>query len=127
MKRIHFLVPDVDDAKELMDSLREAGVPDQHIRLVAKDHAQLEKAGISQETLRKEIGALGGGVGGLISHLVEMAVPGRKPEDLESAIEQGHLLIVIDVPKSRVEDVSELVKKHQNQWYTQLTGQLGPA
>jgi hypothetical protein len=58
-------------------------------------------------------GALGGaGVGAWLGGMVGMNVSSTRLKDFEDAVERGELLVLVDVPFARVDDVSERVKKH---------------
>jgi hypothetical protein len=54
----------------------------------------------------------GAGLGGWWSSLIGASVGNRRIKDYEEAIEKGELLVMVDVPKDRVEKIEELVKKH---------------
>ncbi len=54
----------------------------------------------------------GAGVGAWVSSMIGADVPNSQLKDFQSAIDQGQLLFMIDVPKARVDEISELVKKH---------------
>lgn len=168
MKHLHLLAPDVERAKQLIDELRQEGIEERHIHLIAKDHALLEKEHLPEASLLQEsdvvpavekgvaaggvtgllagiaaitfppaglalgggavlgTGLLGAGLGGLISGLTGISHPNSRLEEFKSAIEEGHILMLIDAPKDRFEEIAELVKKHQNDWFAQLSGQRGP-
>lgn len=54
----------------------------------------------------------GAGVGAWLSGMVGLNVGNTRHKQFEDAIEKGALLMMIDVPISRVEEISELVKSH---------------
>jgi hypothetical protein len=55
---------------------------------------------------------MGAGLGGWWSSLIGASIGNRRIKDYEAAIEQGELLVMVDVPKDRVEEIEALVKKH---------------
>jgi hypothetical protein len=151
MKRIYFLVPDIEITKKIVDELLLARVEERHIHVLAKRDTPLEdlpEATFLQKTdfipaLEQGI-AIGGatgmlaglvavalptglvlgggavlamalagaGLGGWWSSLIGASVGNRRIKDYEEAIEKGELLVMVDVPKDRVEKIEELVKKH---------------
>jgi hypothetical protein len=54
----------------------------------------------------------GAGVGGLMSSMVGISADSRRIEDYQSAIDRGELLLIIDVPRERVEEIETIVLKH---------------
>lgn len=54
----------------------------------------------------------GAGVGGLLSSMVGSSIGNRQIQQFAEAIENGQFLIMIDVPRQRVEEIEALVKKH---------------
>lgn len=168
MERLYLLIPDAERARRLIYELRESGVDDHHIHLVANRPELLEKGSLHQASLldraefipEVEKGAAAGGVTGLLAGLAAMTfppaglvvgggailglgllgaglgawiagtvgatVPDHHLQELEIGVEQGNLLMLIDVPGKRVEDISELLKRHQNDWERELTGSKGP-
>ena len=58
-------------------------------------------------------GALGGaGFGAWISGMIGVSLPNSRLERFESAIEDGMLLMMVDVPKQRVDEFQAMVKEH---------------
>lgn len=55
---------------------------------------------------------LGAVLGGWASGMISTSVPNRRLRSFETAIERGELLLMADVPKERVDDISTLIKKH---------------
>jgi hypothetical protein len=55
---------------------------------------------------------LGVGFGAWMSSMVGVGLPSRRLEKFEQAIERGELLLMIDVPRGRVEEIEEIVKRH---------------
>ncbi len=54
----------------------------------------------------------GAGVGAWISSMIGSDVPNSQLKEFQASIDAGQLLFMIDVPKVRVDEISELVKKH---------------
>lgn len=54
----------------------------------------------------------GAGLGAWIGGMVGMNVDNRQIKEFESAIESGELLVLADVPTSRVDEIETSVKKH---------------
>ncbi|MDX1655101.1 MAG: DUF1269 domain-containing protein [Candidatus Competibacteraceae bacterium] len=168
MRRLYLLIPDPERARALVVDLRDNGVGDEQLHLVAKDHHRVEEVAAHEATLLQrseflpavERGAAAGGATGLLAGIAAVTFPpaglvlgggailgmgligaglgawiaGTQGENLsdyqieefEQAIEEGQILLLIDVPAERAEEVIELVKYHQNQWERELTGRSGP-
>ncbi len=58
------------------------------------------------------MGAAGAGIGALMSSMVGSGLPSSRLEKFERDINQGEVLVLIDVERTRVEEIEELVKKH---------------
>ncbi len=152
MRRLYFLVPDLDSAKKIVDELLLARVEERHIHVIAKEGTPLEnlpEASFLQKTdfvpaLERGLavggatgvlaglvamtfppaglvlggGALlsvalaGAGFGAWLSSMIGASVPNSRLKQFEDAIEQGEILFLVDVPKSRVEEIDEMVKRH---------------
>lgn len=54
----------------------------------------------------------GAGLGGLVSALISKDIPNRQLTAFQGAIAAGQLLLMVDVPKQRVEEVATLIKSH---------------
>lgn len=169
MKRLYFLVPDLDVAKRLIDDLLLARIPEKDLHLVAKDKHLLEQqelpsAGIMQESdvvpaIEKGVGvggvtgllagiaavtfppaglALGGGAilattlagagfGAAVAPMIGISAPNTKLKEFEDAIERGEVLFLVDVPKERVEEIEDLVRKHHEEAKVEGTDPTKPA
>jgi hypothetical protein len=152
MRRLYFLVPNVKDARKIVEELLLARVEERHIHIVAKEGVSMEdlpEAGMMQKSdfipaLERGIAvggatgalaglvavtfppagiALGGGAvlatalagagaGGWFSSMIGSSVPNSQIKQFEKAIEAGELLMMVDVPKDRVDEIEELVRKH---------------
>ncbi|HHZ87809.1 MAG TPA: ammonium transporter [Chromatiaceae bacterium] len=54
----------------------------------------------------------GAGVGAWVSGMVATDIPNSRLTEFESQVKAGDILMMVDVPKDRVDDISSLVKKH---------------
>jgi uncharacterized membrane protein len=54
----------------------------------------------------------GAGFGAWMSSMVGIGLPSSRIEKFETAIGRGELLLMIDVPRDRVAEIEELVKRH---------------
>jgi hypothetical protein len=57
----------------------------------------------------------GATIGSLMGGLVGMNVGNTRLKKFEDAIEQGEFLILIDIPRERIETIKQLVKKHHSE------------
>jgi hypothetical protein len=81
MRRIYFLVPDQDSCRNIVSELRQSGIPEEHLHVVASTEQVLEdlpEATVWQKTELKhgiEIGVGLGATAGLLSGLLAVAFP----------------------------------------------------
>lgn len=54
----------------------------------------------------------GAGFGAWMSSMIGVALPSGRLQKFEEAIARGELLMMIDVPRSRVEAIESLIKRH---------------
>jgi len=54
----------------------------------------------------------GATIGSMMSGLIGMNAGNTRLKQFEEAIEQGEFLILVDIPKERIEEVKQMVKKH---------------
>jgi hypothetical protein len=54
----------------------------------------------------------GATIGSMMNGLMGMNSGNTRLKKFEDAIEQGELLVLVDVPKERIEEVKQMVKKH---------------
>jgi hypothetical protein len=73
------------------------------------------------------IGLAGAGVGAWMSGMIGVSVPSSRLKEFESAIDEGNLLMMVDVPKSRVDEITELVKSHHPEAHIEGTEPVIPA
>jgi hypothetical protein len=152
MRRIYFLVPDIDTARKVVDELLLARVEERHMHLVAKEGTPMEDlpeatflqktdfvpalekglaiggatgvlAGLAAITFPPAGLVLGGGavlaialagagVGAWVSSMIGASIPNSRIKEFTKAIEQGEVLMLVDVPKAKVEAIEEMVKQH---------------
>lgn len=169
MRRLYFLVPNIDSGKQIVDELLLARVEARHIHIAAKDHHALLEADLPEANLFQEsdfvpaverglaiggatgvlagiaavalpglglalgggailgIGLAGAGVGAWVSGMIGVSVPNSQLKAFEEAISNGELLMMIDVPKSRVDEITDLVRKHHPEAEVEGTEPTMPA
>lgn len=152
MRRLYFLVPDVEHTKTIVDELLLARVEERHMHVIAKEGTPMEDLPEAKLIQRSDVipalerGIAIGGASGIIAGIVAVSFPpaglvlgggamlgiafagvgfgavmstmigvdvkNSRIEQFQSAIEQGELLMMIDVPKKRVDEINELVIAH---------------
>ncbi len=73
------------------------------------------------------IGLAGAGVGAWLSSMIGISAPSTRLKEFETAIEKGSLLMMVDVPKARVDEITNLVKKHHPEAEVEGTEPVIPA
>ncbi len=154
-RRLYFLVPGIDIAKDIVNDLLLARIPEKHIHIIAKEGTPLEdlpEASIFEKSdfvpaLEKGV-ALGGivgmlsglvaialpsaglvyaggavilgstfagaGVGAWLSSMVGIGMPNSCLHRFEKSIEDGELLMVVEVERTKTNNICELIRKqHQ--------------
>jgi hypothetical protein len=169
MRRLYFLIPDVESAKTIVDELLLARIEERHMHIAAADHHALTEAHLPEAGLLQEsdfvpavergvaiggatgilagiaavalpgvglalgggailgIGLAGAGVGAWLSSMIGISAPSTRLKEFESAIAKGSLLMMVDVPKTRVEEITDLVKKHHPEAEVEGTEPVIPA
>lgn len=150
MRRIYFLVPNIETTHKIVEELQDEGIEDRHIHILAKRDTPLEglpEAGVSIKTdfipaverglalggttgllaglvgLRFAGFAIAGGpllgiimagasIGSLMGGLAGMNSGNSRLRKFEVAIEQGELLVLVDIPRERIEAIRRLVIRH---------------
>ena len=151
MKRLYFLIPDLDNATQISGALQDIGVAEEGVRIIVKDHdklqmTQLLEAGIVEKTdllgaLVK--GGIAGGVAGLLtgialvsyppeefvmgggtilaftlfgilfgawsSSMIGISIPNPIVERLERAVEAGGIMMLVDIPKEKENEVLDFM------------------
>jgi hypothetical protein len=169
MRRLYFLIPDVESAKTIVDELLLARIDERHIHIVAKDHHPLEEAHLPEAGLLEEsdfvpalergltVGGatgllagvaaltfppaglvlgggailatslLGAGLGAWVASMIGVSIPNSQLDRFHDAIERGELLMMIDVPKAKVDEITDLVKSHHPEAHVEGTEPTIPA
>lgn len=150
MRRLYFLLPDLDVTHTVVDELLLARVEERHIHIIAKEGTPLKdlpEASLIQKSdfvPAMERGVAMGGATGVVAGLAALAFPGvvigggallamglagagmgawlggmigmdvgnTHIKKFEEAVKSGHILVLVDVPKDRVENIQSLIKKH---------------
>jgi len=73
------------------------------------------------------IGLAGAGVGAWLSSMIGISVPSTRLTEFEDAIKEGSLLMMVDVPKTRVEEITALIKQHHPEAEIEGTEPVIPA
>lgn len=159
MKRIYFLIPNIEIAKKIVDELLLVRIDERHLHVLAKrgtELGDLPEANLLQKSdfiPALEQGLAIGGFTGLVSGAVALALTGgpiviggtilatsiagacvgavvssmigssignRQIKQFSEAIDKGEFLMMVDVPKRRVEEIEQVVKQHHPQ--TRLGG-----
>jgi hypothetical protein len=152
MKRIYFLVPDIDVARTIVNEALLARIEERRIHILARRGTPLEDLPEASALQKSDFApaiqrglAMGGGVGILaglvglalspgavviaggiilaaglggagagawIGGMVGLSAGNSHLKSFEDAIERGELLIMLDVPRTRVDEITERVKLH---------------
>lgn len=152
MRRLYFLIPDLETARTIVDELLLKRIDEHHIHVVAREGAELGDlpeanllqksdfipamerglavggitgilAGVAAVTFPPAGLVLGGGailgaslagagIGAWVSGMIGMDVPNSQIERFENAINEGEILMMVDIPKDRVDEIEELVQSH---------------
>lgn len=127
MQRIYFLVPDIETSRTIVNELKEAGLEEKYIHIVAADDVplkELPEASLLQKSdflAAVERGIPLGAAAGLLAGLVTLVVPGGV------AMGGGALLatmaagagvgtwlgsmVALDIPNSRHREFQEAIEK----------------
>ena len=154
MRRIYFLLPNVDVARKVVDELLLARIDEHHIHVIAKEDTPMEdlpEASLTQKSdvvpaLERGIAAggvtgilagvvavtfppvgltLGGGavlamalvgtgLGAFMSTMIGVSTPNTRHKQFEDAVNKGEILMLVDVPKTRVDEIETMVKQHHS-------------
>jgi len=150
-RRLYFLLPNVNRAKNIFNHLLLARIDDNHIHFLARDGLDLKD--LPEATLGQksdlwhgvELGIFVGGLTGFFaglfifkytdsmtgfgvsivpflsilgalfgcwaSSLVSLGVPNTQLKRFRGAIDRGKILVMVDVPKERVDEIKKLMHK----------------
>ena len=100
---------------KIVDELRAEGIEDRHMHTLAKRDTPLEDLPEASEFQKTDfIPALerGAALGGTTGVLAGLQVGNSRVKEYEDAIERGELLVMVDIPKERIEAMSQLITKH---------------
>lgn len=150
MKRLCFLSPDVSHSRQVVEDLKNNGIPQKHIYALAKygvDLDDIPDAGPDSDDFLPaykrglEFGGTAGvlvgltalafppsgivvggglvllmglwaaGVGGIMAGIAGGSFSNSKLKSFESAIDEGQILIMADVPDHDVERFEEIIKR----------------
>ena len=151
MRRLYFLVPDVETGKKVVDELLLAHIEWKRIHVLAKRGTPLEDlpeasfwqksdiipamlravpmggatgilCGLVALALEPGLVVAGGavllatslagvGVGAWLGGMVGLNVGNTRLKGFQDAIERGELLVIVDVPRTRVEEITERIRK----------------
>jgi hypothetical protein len=153
MKRLYFMLPDTESCKKVVVELKNAGIPERHLHVIASlavPLGDLPEATLLQKSELKHgiekgialgggAGLLGGmlvvafppaglvvggaallaavtagsaGFGALAMALISKDIHSKKLAAFEKDIAQGHVLLLVDVPKNDVEQWKKLITEH---------------
>ncbi len=150
MRRLYFLLPDLETTHKVVDELLLARVEERHIHVIAREDVplgDLPQASLVQKSdfvPAMERGIALGGATGVLAGLAALAMPGvvvaggallamgllgagmgawlggmigldvdnTRIKQFEAAIQAGEILVLVDVPKDRVDEIQNLVRKH---------------
>ena len=73
------------------------------------------------------IGLAGAGLGAWASGMIGISAPSTRLTEFEEAIKEGSLLMMVDVPKTRVEEITALIKQHHPEAEIAGTEPVSPA
>ena len=169
MRRLYFLIPNVESAKAIVDELLLARIEQRHIHIAAADHHALVEANLPEANLLQEsdfvpaverglaiggatgivagiaavalpgvglalgggailgIGLAGAGLGAWASGMIGISAPSSRLKEFEDAISKGSLLMMVDVPKEQIDEITALIKKHHPEANVEGTEPVIPA
>ncbi len=152
MHRLYFLSPNLQSAKQVVDALLLARIPQQNVHVVANHNVALEnlpEASVLENSdlipaLQKGAavggatgllaglvavafppaglvlasGAVlmattlaGAGVGAWASSLIGISTPSSRLKEFEDAVARGELLLLVDVPAEREQEIKSLIAR----------------
>ncbi|CAH9018675.1 DUF1269 domain-containing protein [Candidatus Nitrosacidococcus sp. I8] len=151
MKRLYFLIQDVEDTRRVVNELLLSHVEERHIHVMAKEETALEGlpiagfleksdfipslekgiviggavgiiAGIIASHFMADTGIIAGGailvtalagvgIGSWASSMIGVGVPNTQVKKFEEAVNQGNILMMVDIPAKDVERINHLIGK----------------
>jgi outer membrane protein TolC len=82
------------------------------LALQTQARADFQDTLVVQQRLQLELTQARAGVGALMSSMVGSSIGSRRIQQFEEALEKGEFLMMVDVPRDRVEEIEALVRKH---------------
>jgi len=73
------------------------------------------------------IGLAGAGLGAWASGMIGISAPSTRLTEFEDAIKAGSLLMMVDIPKTRVDEITALIKQHHPEAEIEGTEPVIPA
>jgi hypothetical protein len=73
------------------------------------------------------IGLAGAGLGAWVSSMIGISAPSSRLTEFEDAIKEGGLLMMVDVPKTQVDEITDMIKKHHPEAEIEGTEPVIPA
>jgi hypothetical protein len=73
------------------------------------------------------IGLAGAGLGAWVSSMIGISAPSSRLTEFEDAIKEGGLLMMVDVPKAQVDEITDMIKKHHPEAEIEGTEPVIPA
>ena len=117
-RRLYFLLPDLGSAIRTANDLLLARVEDGSMHFLAKrgmSLGELHEANALQKSDAvhgAELGFVIGAVfGAWAASLVALSVPNTRLKPFQKDIDAGKILLMVDVPPSRIEELKELVSR----------------
>jgi len=152
-RRLYFMLPTVEHCKTVVLELREQGMPNSDIHVVARDDIPLDDLNQASALQKTELahglewgigvggvaGLLGGllavtfppaglvlagqaillsttlagaSFGALVSALVAGDIPNHELEAFQDGIANGQVLLILDIPTPRLDEISDLIRSH---------------
>ena len=166
MKRIYFLIPNIETAKKIVDELLLVRIDEKHMHVLAKRGTEMEnlpEASYLQKTdfiPALEQGLIVGGFTGLFAGMVALAMTGgpiiiggtilatsiggacfgavvssmigssignRQIKQFSEAMENGEFLMMVDLPRQRIEEIVNTVNKNHPETKSGGTEPIIPA
>ncbi len=67
---------------------------------------------------------LGAGLGAWVASMIGVSIPNSHLKQFEKAIEEGQLLMLVDVPHDRAEEISQLINSHHPEAHDEGTNPI---
>ena len=152
MRRLYFLLPNVETTRNVVHELLLNHVEERHIHIVAREGTPLEDLPEASEWQKTDLipaaekGLTAGGLTGAIAGLVAVTVPpaglvlgggavlamtlagagfgawassmigvardSSRLEKFREAVDAGEILMLVDVPKHRVDEIDDMIRTH---------------